>query len=166
MIDGLGLAETTPGPLILVTEFVGYLSAHRAHPEAALAMGLAGAAVALWATFAPCFLWIFVGAPYLDQLAGQPRLQGALRAITAAVLGVILNLALWFAMHVGFKSVGAWNAGPLRLPMPDVHTLDWRVVLLGTASAAALLRFTWSIHRTLAVAALAALLLTQVFAAR
>ncbi len=159
MIDGLGLAETTPGPLILVNQFVGYLAAYRAHPEAAFAMGFAGAAVALWATFAPCFLWIFVGAPYLDRLASQPRLQGALSAITAAVLGVILNLALWFALHVGFTSVGTWTWGPVHLAIPDVHTLDGRVLLLSTVSAVALVRLRWSVHRTLAVSALIAVLL-------
>ncbi len=165
MIDGLGLAETTPGPLILVTQFVGYLAAYRAHPEAALAMGLLGAAVALWATFAPCFLWIFLGAPYLDQLGSQPRLQGALSAITAAVLGVILNLALWFAMHVGFAHVGAWSAGPVHLAAPEWRTLDWRVLLLATASGVALLRLRWSVHRTLAVAALVAVLIARVLRA-
>ena len=105
MMDGLGLAETTPGPLILVTEFVGYLSAYRNGGGPALIMGLLGAFVALWATFAPCFLWIFAGAPYIEWITKQPRLKGALAGITAAVVGVILNLAIWFALHVFFAKV-------------------------------------------------------------
>ena len=105
MMDGLGLAETTPGPLILVTEFVGYMAAYQQGGQSAWMAGVAGALVALWATFAPCFLWIFAGAPYIDWINAQPRLRGALSAITAAVVGVILNLALWFALHVFFASV-------------------------------------------------------------
>jgi chromate transporter len=91
MLDGLGLAETTPGPLILVTEFVGCFR-HGGEPK--LAFGLLGAAVTLWATFAPCFLWIFTGAPYVERLSSNPRLAGALAGVTAAVLGVIFNLSL------------------------------------------------------------------------
>ncbi len=113
MMDGLGLAETTPGPLILVTEFVGYLSAYRHGGEPVVLMGLLGAFVALWATFAPCFLWIFAGAPYIAWMNTQPRLKGALTAITAAVVGVILNLAIWFALHVFFAKVTLEEVGPL-----------------------------------------------------
>ena len=102
MLDGLGLAETTPGPLILVTEFVGFLAGFRHGGEPQLAFGLLGAAVTLWATFAPCFLWIFTGAPYVERLSASPRLAGALAGVTAAVVGVILNLSLWFALHVLF----------------------------------------------------------------
>ena len=105
MLDGLGLAETTPGPLILVTEFVGFLAGFRQGGEPALAFGLLGAAVTLWATFAPCFLWIFIGAPYVERLSANPRLAGALAGVTAAVVGVILNLSLWFALHVLFGNV-------------------------------------------------------------
>ncbi|NOT72755.1 MAG: chromate efflux transporter, partial [Hyphomicrobium sp.] len=103
MLDGLGLAETTPGPLILVTEFVGYLAAYRNGGGAPVAMGIAGAAVTLWATFAPSFLFIFAGAPYIERMKSAPRLKSALSAITAAVVGVILNLSLWFALHVIFR---------------------------------------------------------------
>ena len=104
MLDGLGLAETTPGPLILVTEFVGFLAGYRKGGEPRLAFGLLGAAVTLWATFAPCFLWIFIGAPYVERLSANPRLAGALAGVTAAVVGVILNLSVWFALHVIFGS--------------------------------------------------------------
>jgi chromate transporter len=153
MMDGLGLAETTPGPLILVTEFVGFLAAYRHGGEPALAMGLAGAFVALWATFAPCFLWIFAGAPYIEWIIAQPRLRGALAAITATVVGVILNLAVWFALHVFFSRVDHVTAGPLSLWVPDLTTLDWRVVALAAVSAVLLLRLHWGIAPVLAVAA-------------
>ncbi len=132
MLDGLGLAETTPGPLILVTEFVGYLAAAKV---GGFWYGLAGVAVTLWATFAPCFLWIFVGAPYVERINAQPRLRGALAAITAAVVGVILNLALWFALHVAFARVDEVSAGPLRLAWPDLASLDWRVPAIALMAA-------------------------------
>src|SRR5581483_4536321 len=112
MLDGLGLAETTPGPLILVTEFVGFLAGFRHGGTSQLASGVLGAAVTLWATFAPCFLWIFVGAPYVESIRTYPRLAGALAAVTAAVVGVILNLSLWFALHVLFGSVISTWLGP------------------------------------------------------
>ena len=157
MMDGLGLAETTPGPLILVTEFVGYLAAH-AHGEGPpVAMGLLGAFVALWATFAPCFLWIFAGAPYIEWITAQPKLNGALTAITAAVVGVILNLALWFALHVFFANVALTKFGPLRLWRPELSSLNLSVVALAGLSAWLLLARHWSIPAVLAVAALLAL---------
>ena len=159
MLDGLGLAETTPGPLILVTEFVGFVAAYRAHPEAAMAFGFAGAAVALWATFAPCFLWIMAGAPHLARLREWPRLQGALAAITSAVLGVILSLALWFALHVLFTEVGTLRAGPAHLLVPRLASADPRMVSLSLVSALLLMRMRWSVHRVLAIAALLSLLL-------
>lgn len=137
MLDALGLAETTPGPLILVNEFVGSLAAGRAAGGVSLPMALAGAVVTLWATFAPCFLWIFVGAPYIEHISGMPRLQAALRGITAAVVGVILNLTVWFALHVLFAKVGTIAFGPLRLTVPELSSLD--VVAAGLAVLAALL---------------------------
>lgn len=153
MMDGLGLAETTPGPLILVTEFVGYLAAYRNGGGPALAMGLVGAVVALWATFAPCFLWIFAGAPYIEWIIAQPRLKGALSAITAAVVGVILNLAVWFGLHVFFGKVDHVTTGPLSLWLPEVATLDWRVVVIASVSAYLLLWRHAGIGWTLAAAA-------------
>lgn len=157
MMDGLGLAETTPGPLILVTEFVGYLAAYQHGGEPAWMMGLAGAAVALWATFAPCFLWIFAGAPYIEWISAQPRLRGALAAITAAVVGVILNLALWFGLHVFFTSVRLNDTGVLKLWVPDPSTLDWRVVVLAVVSGYLLLVRHWGIAPVLGVSAALAL---------
>lgn len=156
MIDGLGLAETTPGPLILVTEYVGFLAGYR---DAGFAMAIAAALMTLWATFAPCFLWIFAGAPYIDWIGSQARLRGALSAITAAVVGVILNLSIWFALHVFFSSVSAQQHGPLILWTPDPATLDWRVLLLSFGCALLLFKFKWGIIRVLASASAAGLLL-------
>mgnify|MGYP001288871320 FL=1 len=127
MMDGLGLAETTPGPLILVTEFVGFLAAFK---TAGIAHGIAGAAIALWATFTPCFLLIFAGAPYLDWLTYQPRLQGALASIMAAVVGVISNLFTWFALHLFFAKTSMTNIGMIDIVTPDLGSLDLRVVAI------------------------------------
>jgi chromate transporter len=157
MLDGLGLAETTPGPLILVTEFVGFLAGFRRGGEPALAFGLLGAAVTLWATFAPCFLWIFVGAPYVERLSANPRLAGALAAVTAAVVGVILNLSLWFALHVLFGNVVAIQYGPVRLWTPEPASLKVEALLLSLLAALLLLRLRVGIAGTLALTALAAL---------
>ncbi len=150
MLDGLGLAETTPGPLILVTEFVGFLAGFR---NGGLWFGLAGALVTLWATFAPCFLWIFAGAPYIDWISSQPRLRGALSAITASVVGVILNLSIWFALHVMFANVTRQTVGPLTLWQPELASIDWRVLVLSLLSAVLLLRLHWGIGRVLAISA-------------
>lgn len=155
MMDGLGLAETTPGPLILVTEFVGYLAAYQHGGAPAWAMGLLGAFVALWATFAPSFLWIFAGAPYIDWIIEQPRLRGALAAITAAVVGVILNLAVWFALHVFFREVTLVQAGWLRLWTPTPGSLDGPAVAVALLSGFLLLRRHWDIGRVLVAASLA-----------
>lgn len=157
MLDGLGLAETTPGPLILVTEFVGFLAGFRKGGEPALAFGLLGAAVTLWATFAPCFLWIFVGAPYVERLSANPRLAGALAGVTAAVVGVILNLSLWFALHVLFGSIAATWHGPVRLWTPELANLNVAALLLSVLAAALLLRLHLGIASTLAITAAAAL---------
>ncbi len=157
MMDGLGLAETTPGPLILVTEFVGYLAAYQHGGGSPWLAGLLGALVALWATFTPCFLWIFAGAPYIEWINTQPRLKGALTAITAAVVGVILNLTLWFALHVFFGKVEQISAGPLNLWSPVMATLDWRVVVLAASCGFLLLRRQWSIPWVLATASVLAL---------
>lgn len=151
MADGLGLAETTPGPLILVTQFVGYLAAFRApEPFSPLVAGLLGAALTTWVTFAPCFLWIFAFAPWIDRLGQATRLKGGLAAVTAAVVGVIANLTAWFALHVLFEVVGERRFGPLRLYWPDPASLDWRAGAL--ALVACLLAFgaKWSVLRILA----------------
>jgi chromate transporter len=160
MMDGLGLAETTPGPLILVNEFVGFLAAFR---SGGFGYGLLGALVTLWATFVPCFLWIFAGAPYIDWISSQPRLTGALSAITAAVVGVILNLSIWFALHVFFTDVSREEYGVLILWQPDLSSLDWRVAVLAVLSAVMLFRLRWGISRALVISALSGAALTSVF---
>ncbi len=131
MLDGLALAETTPGPLVLVLTFVGALAAFReATGLSPVTAAVLGAAIATWVTFVPCFLWIFLGAPYMERLRANRRLAGALAAITAAVVGVILNLALWFATHALFRSVGVLATGPFHMLWPDVASLDpWALAL-------------------------------------
>jgi len=148
MIDGLALAETTPGPLILVTEFVGYFAGLRGMGSAW--GGIAGAAVTLWMTFAPCFLWIFAGAPYIDAIGRRPKLSGALAAITAAVVGVILNLSVWFGLHVLFGHVERWP-GWFRPWLPDWTALDGFSLALSVVAAVALLRLHLGIPGTLAL---------------
>ncbi|MEM0937748.1 MAG: chromate efflux transporter [Pseudomonadota bacterium] len=155
MIDALGLAETTPGPLILVTEFVGTLTAIEA---SGWALGLAAAAMTLWVTFVPCFLWIFVAAPYVDWLTGQPRLKGALDAITAAVVGVIANLSLWFALHVFFGTVTAIDLGPAAPALPVPASFDPLAALLCVLAAGLLLQLKAGLPLTLAIVAGAGLL--------
>ncbi len=156
MMDALGLAETTPGPLILVTEFVGYLAGHRI---GGAALGVAAALLVLWVTFVPCFLWIFAFAPYVEWIATRPRLAAALQGVTAAVVGVIANLALWFALHVFFRAQVHLAAGPLDILVPDLMTLDWRVALIAVAAGIALLRHHANLFAVLGVSALAGLVL-------
>ena len=166
MLDGLGLAETTPGPLILVTEFVAFLAgySHGAEGGVSWTMGLAAAVIALWATFAPCFLWIFVGAPYIEWISAQPRLQGALSGIIAAVVGVMLNLALWFGLHVFFGDVSLEHVGFVQLWTPTLSSLDWGVVALAAVSAVLLLWARWPLLGVLGVAAAASLASAFAFA--
>lgn len=159
MMDGLGLAESTPGPLILVTQFVGYLAAHK---QGGIWLGTAAAAVTLWATFIPCFLWIFAGAPYIDWLGTRPRLKGALAAITAAVVGVILNLSIWFALHVFFDEVSTQSWGPITAAVPDFTTLDWRVPVLALFAAITALKLHWNIMWVLLASSLAGLALSWI----
>ncbi len=155
MLDGLGLAETTPGPLILVLQFVGFLAAFRG-PGALdpLLAGVLGAALTTWVTFLPSFLFVLAGAPFVERLSRIRLLSAALSAITAAVVGVILNLAIWFALHVLFARVDEVAAGPLRLHRPDVTTLDPFALALSLAAFVALLRFKIGLMPTLATAAL------------
>jgi chromate transporter len=150
MIDGLALAETTPGPLILVTQFVGYLAASR--EIGSIWGGLAGAVVTLWMTFAPCFLWIFAGAPYIEHIGRMPRLSGALAAITAAVVGVILNLSVWFGLHVLFNKVNRME-GIFKPWLPEWQTLDWAALAISVIAALAVLRLHLGIPKTLALCA-------------
>ncbi len=161
MADGLGMAETTPGPLIMVTQFVGFLGAYRTpEPFSPLIAGLIGAGLTTWVTFVPCFLWIFALAPWIDRLQSATRLKGGLAALTAAVVGVIANLTLWFSLHVLFTRVSRETMGPLTLAWPDWMSLDWRAAVLAALSSLLIFGFKWSIVRTLGVSALAGLALT------
>jgi len=156
MLDGLGMAETTPGPLIMVVQFVGFMGAYR-NPGMLDPMlaGVLGAALTTWVTFVPCFLWIFLGAPYIEALRGNKLLSAALGAVTAAVVGVILNLALWFALHVLFGDVEILRIGLLRLQMPVWATLDIGALVLAAGALIAVLRFGAPMIPTLAISAAA-----------
>ncbi len=160
MLDGLGLAETTPGPLILVLEFVGFLAAFRAPGSLPpLVAGGLGALLTVWVTFAPCFLWIFLGAPYVEALRENKGLSAALGAITAAVVGVIANLALWFGLHVLFREVSSLSFLGMNPEVPVLTSLDWRAALLATGAAIALLRFQLGMVPVLAACAVAGIML-------
>jgi chromate transporter len=151
MLDGLGLAATTPGPLILVVQFVAFLGAWRdPGPLPPLLAGLLGATITAWVTFAPSFLFIFAGAPYVERLRGNRGLSAALAGITAAVVGVILNLAVWFSLHVLFARVGEMDAGPFHFLVPDWRTLDVASLLIALGAAFALFRLKWGMIPTLA----------------
>jgi chromate transporter len=156
MLDGLGMAETTPGPLIQVVQFVGFLAAWRS--PGALPPWLAGCFAALlttWVTYVPCFLWIFVGAPYVERVRESRALRGALAAITAAVVGVILNLALWFSLHTLFGEVHDVRFGPVRVSLPELASLDLGAAVIAAAAALAALRFHVGMLKLLAASALA-----------
>lgn len=158
MLDGLGLAETTPGPLIMVLQFVAFLGAFRAGLDAPpLLAGALGGLLATWVTFTPCFLWIFAGAPFVERLRGDRALAGALSAITAAVVGVILNLAVWFAAHTLFGQVAERRYGPLRVDIPDPASAQWAAIALAAAAAVAIFRFKAGMLTVLAACSLAGL---------
>ncbi|MBF9232669.1 chromate efflux transporter [Microvirga alba] len=150
MLDGLGMAETTPGPLIMVLQFVGFMAAYRdpgtLNP---LLAGALGGLLATWVTFAPCFLWIFLGAPYIEVLRGNRALNGALSAITAAVVGVILNLAIWFAIHTIFREVRPVAWGPFSFSAPVLASVHSWALLLATAAIVAVFRFKMGMLQTL-----------------
>lgn len=156
MADGLGLAESTPGPLIMVTQFVGYLAAFRTpEPFSPMVAGMLGAALTTWVTFAPCFLWIFALAPWMDQMQRAQPVKGGLAAVTASVVGVIANLALWFALHVIFARVAVVETGLLRFQWPDFAALDWRAALIAAIAGLLIFRLKAGIITTLVVAAAA-----------
>ena len=161
MLDGLGMAETTPGPLIMVTQFVGFLGAAREaggmHP---LLAGTLGGILTTWVTFLPCFLWIFLGAPFVEALRGNKALSAALSAISAAVVGVILNLAIWFAMHSLFGEVREVAGAGFRSDVPVLSSINWAALLLTLAALVAVFRFKLGTLTVLAGCAAAGLLLS------
>jgi chromate transporter len=151
MLDGLAMAETTPGPLIMVLLFVGFMAAFR-DPGALspVVAGMLGGTLATWVTFVPCFLWIFVGAPYAERLRQNRALAAALATITAAVVGVVLNLAVWLGLHVVFGVVGEQHVLGMSLPVPELSSVQPFALLLTLAAALALLRFKLGLIPTLA----------------
>jgi chromate transporter len=159
MLDGLGMAETTPGPLIMVVQFVGFMGAYR-NPGGLEPMvaGVLGSVLTTWVTFVPCFLFIFVGAPWIEHLRGRRGLTRALSGITAAVVGVILNLAVWFSLHVLFAEVEEVRTAGVRLLVPRWPTLDVAALVITLGAFVALFRLKWGIIRTLLLAALVGLL--------
>ncbi|MFD1612595.1 chromate efflux transporter [Sphingomonas tabacisoli] len=160
MLDGLGLAETTPGPLIMVTQFVGFLGAYRhAGGLDPLLAGTLGGLLTTWVTFLPCFIWIFAGAPYVERLRRNRALSAALSAITAAVVGVVLNLAVWFVLHYWFARL---DPGPLALRVPVLASLDWRAVLLSIVALIAAFRFKVGVLPLLAGCGVAGLILSLI----
>jgi chromate transporter len=160
MLDGLGMAETTPGPLIMVLQFVGFMAAYR-NPGtlSPLLAGTMGGLLATWVTFTPCFLWIFVGAPFIERLRNVVALNAALSAVTAAVVGVILNLAVWFAIHTIFGATVPVRTWPLAFDAPVLSSLDPWALGLTLASAIAIFRFHWGMIPTLASSCAAGLVL-------
>jgi len=160
MLDGLGMAETTPGPLIMVLQFVGFMAAFR-DPGALSPMlaGTLGGLLATWVTFAPCFLWIFLGAPFIEHLRGNKALSGALSAITAAVVGVILNLAVWFAIHTIFRETIEVRDFPFAFDVPNPTSVNAWALALSVAAALAIFRFKVGMIPTLAASCAAGVIL-------
>ncbi|MFM6930873.1 MAG: chromate efflux transporter [Novosphingobium sp.] len=163
MADGLGLAETTPGPLIMVTQFVGYLAAFRApEPFTPIVAGVLGAALTTWVTFVPCFMWIFALAPWIERMENARALKGGLAAITAAVVGVIGNLTLWFAIHVLFRAATELQIGPVAMPVPVLSSFDWRVGVIAAVAGVLIFRLKLGIMPVLGICGLAGLLFSVI----
>lgn len=164
MLAGLGMAETTPGPLIMVVQYVGFLAGYRTPGimPPLLAGTLAGLLVT-WVTFTPCFLWVFVGAPYVEALRGARALGAALSAVTAAVVGVILNLAVWFGLHVIFRQMVAVHNFGFSLEVPVLSSIDVFATVIAVAAALALFRFKFGVIQTLLGCSIAGVVLVLVF---
>ena len=160
MLDGLGMAETTPGPLIMVLQFVGFMAAYR-EPGALspLAAATLGGLLTTWVTFIPCFLWIFLGAPFVEVLRGNKALNGAMSAITAAVVGVVLNLAIWFAIHTVFRETISVHQLPLNFDAPKLSSADPWALALPVLAAVAIFRFKIAMIPTLLGSCVAGIML-------
>ena len=158
MVTGLGFAESTPGPLIMVVQFVGFLAGYRFHGSLSPVMaGILAGTVAVWATFAPCFLWIFLGGPYIEKLRGNERLGSALATITAAIVGVIGSLALFFTVNTLFTSVSQVHVLRASIPIPDPGSIDWFSTLIAVISFLGIWRWRWNIVAVIGGAAVAGL---------
>jgi chromate transporter len=159
MLDGLGMAETTPGPLIMVVQFVGFLGAYRnSAPFDPVTAGVLGSVLTTWVTFTPCFLWIFLGAPYVEHLRGNKLFSSALSTITAAVVGVVLNLAVWFFLHVIFSGLRESHALGMRLLIPEWETFRWAPFVIAVGAFIALFRFRQGMIQVLATSTVIGLL--------
>lgn len=164
MLDGLGMAETTPGPLIQVVQFVGFMGAYR-HPGTLNPMvaGILGSILTTWVTFAPCFLWIFLGAPYIEHLRGNKSLSSALSGVTAAVVGVVLNLGVWFSIHTLFEQVNETHAFGMRLLIPAWQTIDFVSLSIAGGACIAMFQFKQGMIRTLGVSAVIGFIYFMIF---
>jgi len=160
MLDGLGMAETTPGPLIMVVQFVAFMAAYR-HPGSLPPMlaGTLGGLLATWTTFVPCFLWIGLGAPLIERLRNSKPLSGALAGITAAVVGVILNLAIWFALHTWFRETVPLHGYGFAFDAPVLASINPWAVGLSAAALVAIFRFKAGMIQTLGACSVAGILL-------
>jgi len=155
MISGLGMAETTPGPLIQVVQFVGFMGPYREPGSLSpLQAGASGAVIATWVTFVPSFLWIFLGAPFIEHLRGRPSLTSALSTVTAAVVGVVLNLAIWFALFTLFSTVNERRGFGAVLYQPELSSLNWAALVIAVGSGIAIFRYKISTLRVVTVAAI------------
>ncbi|MCA9059470.1 MAG: chromate transporter, partial [Planctomycetaceae bacterium] len=142
MLDGLGMAETTPGPLIMVVQFVGFMGGYRQTVDLPpLWGGILGACITTWVTFVPCFLWIFLGGPYVERIRNNQRLSAALKAITASVVGVILNLAVWFSLQTLFQRTSDIQIGWMKVPRPDFASVDLGAILIAAVAFLLIFRF-------------------------
>ena len=160
MLDGLGMAETTPGPLIMVTQFVGFLGAYR-NPDglSPLVAGTLGGLLTTWVTFAPCFLWIFLGAPFVERLRHNLPLAAALSAVSAAVVGVVANLAIWFALHYLFRTTRDQSFGPIHVDLPVLASVDVAAMALSLVGLFAMFRFRLGVFPILGLCAAGGLLI-------
>ena len=162
-MDGLALAETTPGPLIMVLQFVAFIAAYRYQTNLSpLAAGILASFLTVWVTFAPCFLWIFLGAPYIEKLRSNIRLQAALKTITAAIVGVIINLSLWFAVHALFGKTVAVQWAFLEFEIPQWASIQWPMLGMAMAALIAVVKFNVSSYKTMLFCALVGVLIYHV----
>jgi chromate transporter len=161
MLDGLGMAETTPGPLVMVLQFVGFMAAYR-NPGGLdpILAGVLGGLLTSWVTFLPCFLWVFAGAPYVERLRSNIAVSAALAGVTAAVVGVIANLALWFGVHFIFNKVQHLRAGILQGDVPVLSSLNWQALMLSALAAILLLRLKWGLFKVLGICVAAGMVMT------
>ena len=164
MVRGLALAETTPGPLIMVVQFVAFLGAYR-NPGALdpWVAAILAALLTTWVTFVPCFLFVLLGAPYVERLRGNRALSAALTGITAAVVGVIANLGVYFAVHTLFTQTNQWQWGPLHAEIPQLDSISLPAAAITAVACLLIFTLKWSVLRTLGICALLGIALQLLF---